>query len=88
MHSVLLIEYLRNARLAAAQSLGISSDMLTYADSTEKDKVREGCCVCVCVCVLGPSWLMRAGRVSRTAESCWRLSRICRTAVRVARGQQ
>lgn len=61
---MLLIEYLRNARLAAAQSLGISSDMLTYADSTEKDKVREGCYVFVCVCVCPGSQLADASRQS------------------------
>lgn len=34
--------------------------------------------LCVCACVVGPSWLMCAGRVSRAPESCWRLSRMCR----------
>ena len=57
LHSVLLTEYLPllcHARLAATQSMGISSAVLTWADSPEKDKVGEGCCVyvwCVCVCV-------------------------------------
>ena len=45
LHSVLLIEYLPllcYARLAAPQSVGISSAMLTCADSVEKDKMHEG----------------------------------------------